>query len=178
MSRRSGPFIWLAERPGIVMGAGCVSAIISFVVSYRTGHWHWFPRGGAVMALSGFIVSVREALLYSPTRPPEYRTSLSTPTSGDMVRRSWSGAPVSNPFLLSKWDPDLTSEELDKALDDWEYAESDVEEPELVRLGEEGRPMRDLSEFTDEDFSRIRLAAILGVIGTFVWAFGDLLGGP
>lgn len=40
-----------------------------------------------------------------------------------------------------------------------------------------GRQMRDSSAFSDEDISLLRTSSILGVLGTFIWAFGDSLGG-
>jgi hypothetical protein len=72
MSTRTGPFVWLAESPSYVLWFGFISFLIFLVISYLTGEWHWFGRGGAMMALSGFIVSVQEALLYSPPKPAEY----------------------------------------------------------------------------------------------------------
>lgn len=183
MGRRSGPLIWLAQHPRVVLSLGCVAAFVSLVVSYWTCKWHWFPRGGAVMALSGFIVSVQEALLYLSPRPPEYRASPFNPGFGGLVRRGPFGVPVFHPDIpgLKTLDPELTQEEIDKereaALKAWDEAEDKTEELRLVREEEPGRKMRDLSDLTDEEYSRLRLAAIFGVVGTIVWAFGDLLGG-
>ncbi len=63
MSKRTGLFIWLAENPRIVLAIGFLFVLCALVLSALSWQWHWFQRGGAVMALSGFIVSVPDALL-------------------------------------------------------------------------------------------------------------------
>lgn len=180
MSRRSGPLVWLAQHPRVVLASGCAFAIAFFVLSYLTGKWHWFPRGGALLALSGFIVSVQEALLYLAPREPEYKSEYN-PVG--YVRSGPYGMPVFHPDFFGRIraqpDPELTSEEIDKATQEaWDaWNEAGEETEQLVEEGHPGRPMRELSDLTDEEYSRLRLASVFGVIGTFVWAFGDLFGG-
>lgn len=185
MSKRTGLFVWLAGNPRVVLAVGCIFALCTLVLSAWSGKWHWFPRGGALMALSGFIVSVQEALLYLAPRKsenPEYLYFYMAP-----VRTGPFGLPVFHPDMginLNLPDPEMTQEEIEKEREDalaaWEEAEEDDESRILVKEGHPGhpgRPMRELSELTDKEYARLRLAAIFGVIGTFIWAFGDLLGG-
>ena len=62
------PWAWLGERPYLVLSAGVASAFFFFCLSMYSHKWHWFPRGGALLALAGFVISVRESLLYRPKR--------------------------------------------------------------------------------------------------------------
>jgi hypothetical protein len=71
--------------------------------------------------------------------------------------------------------PEITQEEYDKQMKEYCDWYEDATQPEIISEADEGRRMRDLSEFSEEEFIRIRTATIFGVVGTFVWAFGDLL---
>ncbi len=137
------------------------------------------------MALSGFIVSVQEALLYLMQKEPkdaEYSYVSYVP-----VRTGPFGVPVFHPDMginLNPHDPEMTQEEIDqdreRALAAWEEADEDDDNRILLKEGQPGhpgRPMRELSELTDKEYTDLRLAAIFGVIGTIIWAFGDLIGG-
>ena len=79
-------------------------------------------------------------------------------------------------------DTDLPEDEQRKQLEEQQQAWDDAEDPQdedevLVKEGDQGRPMRDTTTFNEEELKGLRAASILGVLGTFIWAFGDLLGG-
>ena len=87
-------------------------------------------------------------------------------------------------IFLSPQDPEKTQEEIDQereeALTAWEEADEDEDNRILVKEGSPGhpgRPMRELSELTDKEFNNLRLSAVFGIVGTIIWAFGDLFGG-
>src|SRR4051794_6371276 len=69
-------FVAIANRPALVLKVGWWSGAIFLLMSLVTQKWHWFPRGGANMALCGFIVAVRESLLWRPYRPRVTRTEI------------------------------------------------------------------------------------------------------
>jgi len=177
-----GLLVALANRPGLVLTLGWISGTCFLLLSLYTHRWHWFPRGGAIMALSGFIVSVRESLLYRPYRPPETRRE-SGLGAGIVGRTGPYGVPV--PIFppgsrMQSVDPNLTEAEIDQQREAEEDAWENAEEPEYERVvdeGDQGRSMRDLSDMTQEDLRRLRTSAVLGVLGTFIWACGDLFGG-
>lgn len=165
------PWAWLGDRPKLVLSAGVLCQLFFLYLSIHSHKWHWFPRGGAVLALAGFIVSVRESLVYRPAREPvTVQKTRYTPYTGPM------GEPIFPPPYGSR---ELTSEQIE----DWErqneitlaYAMED--DTEVVKKGDEGRRMRDAAELTASDFKLLRVSSILGIIGTFIWAFGDLMGG-
>jgi hypothetical protein len=69
------------------------------------------------MALSGFIVSMRESLLYRPYRPPGTRRE-SGLGAAFVSRTVPHGAPVFPPgFGMKLVDPNLTEEEIDIGTD-------------------------------------------------------------
>jgi hypothetical protein len=165
------PWAWLSERPYLVLSAGVASAFFFLCLSMYSHKWHWFPRGGALLALAGFVISVRESLLYRPKRDRVMRFIESyAPLTGPL------GTPI---FPPNYGDPDLTSEQIE----DWEKQYDDAmkdavwENSELVDPGDEGRPMRDTSQMSASDLNLLRVSSILGIVGTFIWAFGDLVGG-
>jgi hypothetical protein len=175
------PFEYL--RPSLVLAFGGISFVISLILSLTTGAWHWFPRGGAVLALAGFIISVREALLYRPFRPRKWipEGDIGVGLEG-LFRTGPFGGLVPNPdlFPYNPDDPDITQAEIDEERRKQREAWDDAEEPEKMietDPGEKGRPMRDSSQMTPEELRLIRIAAIFGIVGTFIWAFGDLIGG-
>lgn len=131
-------------------------------MSFVTAKWHWFPRGGALMALCGFIVAVRETLLWRPYRPS---TAVGyTHHRSETTALAWEPLGADRKQQAPAWEP---------IAEHREYEERGVVGDE----GDEGRPMRDTSTFTVEELTRLRNSSILGVLGTFIWAFGDLLGG-
>jgi hypothetical protein len=167
---KGGPWRWLADRPRLILRIGVSSAILFLLLSLYTHKWHWFPRGGAILALSGFLVSVRESLLFRPKR--ERQTRLINPYA---PLTGYLGTPIFPPALSG----DLTDEEIDQRIKqhEMEVADAIEENSEVVDPGDEGRPMRETSEMTEMDFRLLRISSILGVIGTLIWAFGDLFGG-
>jgi hypothetical protein len=165
------PLAWLGDRPKLVLAAGVLCQLFFLYLSIHSHKWHWFPRGGAVLALAGFIVSVRESLVYRPKREPvTVQKARYSPYTGAM------GEPLFDPALGAT---DLSSEEyvqLEKTYND-RLADAIAEDTEVVSKGDEGRPMRDTSEMNETDFVLLRVSSILGIIGTLIWAFGDLAGG-
>jgi hypothetical protein len=174
-------FAAIANRPRVVLIVGWVSGAVFLGLSLVTHKWHWFPRGGAIMALCGFVVAVRESLLYRPYRPPKTRTESGSVAGTVTVRTDYYGRPVFPPgFGWKQVDPDMTAEEIEalrKAEEEaWEYA-SEPEYDRVIDEGDQGRPMRDTARFTEKELMALRTSAILGVLGTLIWAFGDLIGG-
>jgi hypothetical protein len=171
-------FVAIANRPTLVLKVGWSSGAIFLLMSLVTHKWHWFPRGGAIMALCGFIVAVRESLLWRPSRPRVTTTEIAR---GIVVREGPVGTPVFPPgFGVRPVDPDMTQEEIDKQMEGEQDAWDSASEPEHERVvdeGDPGRPMRDSSSFSVDDLGSLQNSSILGVLGTLIWAFGDLLGG-
>ena len=78
------------------------------------------------------------------------------------------------------FDPDMTQEEIDKQAEAAQDAWNSAPEPEYERVvdeGEPGHPIRDTGKFSSDELRSLRTSSILGVLGTLIWAFGDLLGG-
>lgn len=166
----------LVERPHAVLAVGASAAVLAFVASLWSGDWSWFPRGGAMLALAGFMVSAREALLYRPARDPRYGNV----GMEGFVRTGPLGQPVLYPggprmtwnLLGMSGDPDTEDDE-EERWRAWDEAEPDGEP---VDDGDPGRKMRDVASFGEDELELLRISAVFGTIGTFVWAFGDLLG--
>jgi hypothetical protein len=76
-------------------------------------------------------------------------------------------------------DPDLTSEQIEDWEKQYDNAMKDAEDEnsELVDPGDQGRPMRDTSQMSASDLNLLRVSSILGIVGTLIWVFGDLVGG-
>ncbi|MGO7319391.1 hypothetical protein ACCS95_06675 [Rhizobium ruizarguesonis] len=164
----------LVDKPRAVLKAGASCAVFFLLVSIVTHDWTWFPRGGAVLALAGFMVSVREALLYRSPREPRYNN-----VAAVAVRQNESGLPVFDPGgprfrfnpLGAPEEPE--DEETEKAR--WRAWEEAVPIGDLIDEGDPGREMRDIAAFSEEDLRMLRTSAVFGTVGTFVWAFGDLI---
>ncbi len=167
----------IANRPRLVLIIGWSNGAVFLLMSVLTHKWHWFPRGGAIMALCGFIVSVRESLLWRPYRPPETRLKSGRVAGTVTVRSGPFGVPVFPPgFGMRPVDPDLTQEDIDQQREAEEDAWENASEPEyevVIDEGDKGRPMRDTADFPEDDLKRLRTSAVLGLLGTFIWAFGD-----
>jgi hypothetical protein len=151
LAKSKGLFIWLAEHPNLVLALGGFSTLVFLALSMRRGNWSWFPRGGALMALSGFIVSVQEALKFRPSHP---KLVSITQEARDKILA-------------------MSSVEREKSLSRVLKGEDD---PLLIVIpADPGYKMRDLGEMTSAELSLLRFASIFGVLGTFIWAFGDLV---
>lgn len=174
------PLQFILDKPGQVLNAGAIAVGLAFAASLISGDWSWFPRGGAVLGLTGFMVSVREALLYRQPRPPRSRSG---PGSAWSIRVSRLGTPVFHPDfgIRPPTDPSVTNEEIDSdraaRLAAWEDAEDPGDaEDSTSDEGDPGRPMAQLEDMSPEDLADLKLAALFGVVGTLIWAFGDLVG--
>ncbi|WP_139043879.1 hypothetical protein [Allomesorhizobium alhagi] len=128
------------------------------------------------MALAGFLVSVREALLYRPARSP---SSFFPAGGGFGIRSGHFGVPVFHPDG-PRFQPDDSEKTVDEinaereeALRLWEEAEPIGEV--VVDEGDPGREIRDTSAMSAQELSLLRSAAWLGAGGTLIWAFGDLI---
>jgi hypothetical protein len=173
-----GLFVWMARHPTLILSLGSVGALLFLAVSYFTKDWTWFPRGGALMALAGFIVSVQELLKFRPFRPAVIKRPSAAGFEG-LFRVGPRGVPVFNPQIIElQRDPEATEEELRKQREEfeeaWVAAEPLIESEETVEGEDPGYQMRELNAMSSQELSRFRTAAIFGVIGTFIWAFGDL----
>jgi hypothetical protein len=172
----------MAEHPTLILAVGAIGSVGFLALSVHSCDWTWFPRGGAVMALSGFIVSVQEALKFTPARPAVICYPLSGDPTGakNFVRFNSLGAPVFNPDFPSFGKPNLTEEEVVRARDAWAWetlhdSDDDNGDPIVQEAANPGYQMRDSGTMTASELTRLRIASIFGVLGTFIWAFGDLV---
>jgi len=160
-----------------VLFLGWSSALIFLVISWTSNDWTWFPRGGAMLALCGFVVSVREALLFAPARPAIVVSGwIKNPSGfGNIIRRNALGVPVFNPAMLNL-NADMTDEERQKLQDDWDWEVAhDTNDDEVIEPADPGRRMHDTAEMSPDELTRLRRASVFGAVGTFIWAFGDLI---
>ncbi len=182
--------MFLARHPGGLLIVGWGSFIVLAGFSYF--NWYceygpWFPRGGALLALTGYIVSVQEALLFRQHREPKYKekTEIVVKESADdgpefgldtrLVPHMM--GPLNPMGGVSAWDRDDPPEEnfsMHEETEEEELETTEIKYLKEVDPGDEGRRIRNIEEMSNQEILRIQHAAIAGVIGTFVWAFGDI----
>ena len=104
-------------------GVAVLAVLVSFLVSYITGKWHWFGRSGAIVAMAGVILSVRP-----------------------LVRMG---------FV------------------EWLNSQRVIDGGHLVPTPEEVEGARQ----TTLDAKATHIGAYMALVGTLIWAYGDLIGG-
>lgn len=174
----------LLAHPGKLLLGGWVFCAIMFTVSLGTGTWSWFPRGGAMLGLAGFLVSGREILLYRSPTPTRFKGVVSAGQA--FARRGQFGQPVLNPsfpnllmddaFGAKAQMDETTTEEYEKERAAKQAAWDDADDEDVEEIpGDEGYSPKDSKDLTAEELRMLRYAAIAGTVGTIIWAFGDLL---
>ncbi|HZS56610.1 MAG TPA: hypothetical protein VFA65_19550 [Bryobacteraceae bacterium] len=165
----------ILRYPGYILIGGFVIFVVSLALSVGTQAWHWFPRGGAVLSLSGFFVSVTEILLYRPARPAKFGTV----SFEGLARTNRFGFPIFHPdsFPRINFNQTVTPEEIESDRQEQLRAWEEADEIGPTEGADEGHQIKELSDMSKHDLMLLKVAAIFGVVGTLVWAFGDLVGG-
>lgn len=107
----------------VLLSISALALIASFLGSYLTGKWHWFGRSGAIVTMTGVILSVR----------PLVRKGFA-----EWVRSM-------HVFDCGSLDP----------------TPAEIEEERQEKL----------------DATASHIGVYMALIGTIVWAYGDLIGG-
>tara|TARA_R110002110_G_scaffold407057_2_gene627693 strand:- start:7895 stop:8455 length:561 start_codon:yes stop_codon:yes gene_type:complete len=174
----------LDNKPYWFLFGGIIFVLVMLAVSVITECGEWFGRSGSILALVGFVISVRDTLLFRPARREKIEEVEEfdddhplgfIPIGGPVIDRGGSSFVLG--MSAEPWEDALAvaEKEADEQTTEWERGPYKVRK--LVVEGEPGRPMPDLSQMSADAVQLLQFSALCGVAGTVIWGYGDLLVG-